>query len=728
MTAPHSQRHTPAPTSDGGTAADDTAPLAVAEWGLIVGITATTTVGCVALILAYFGALTRINLLLGLASLLIPAAYFVPRWPHGAMAARTSASWHDAGLVLILIVAGFLYTPPADYAPAFLDAGWYTNTAALVARTGGLEAQPAALQDLPPERRRLFIRTYDDLQRSIPRFPDRTDLGFFNQVFAVDLSADGVVAPYHPPFLATWIAAARLVSGSHLATYLPAIFGLLFVLAVYAASRSIFDANVGLLTATLITLSPAVVYYARTPFAEPLLGACMWAGTWALSRYAAASHLKPSSALLGVAGLALGASLLIKLEAFLVIVPVGLFWLVWHAQGRATRRQFVSFAVPFGALLGLSLFLAGTVTRPYTILNGYGVWHLLTVTLHSPTAWVAVPAVSAAAVGLLAILASPTLAAPDRAKPTPTGSVPRIPGGQPALARLLRPSASAREVLALVPLAGAGALLVVAWLSGGGSAPATWSSLVALVLFATPLGAALALIGLSRLVAFGYDRHMAFAALLCVTVGGATVLMPAVSTSVSHLYTVRRLVPVVLPCMSILAAYVIQSGLVRLDSRSPRATAIRRSAATAAIALLVFVYADAARPIVEQRELAGSSTFVAQFAERFDATDVVLFESVDRGSHVGRFAAPLWTEHQVAALQLSTTHPSQRELAAAVEQWRAADRAIYYVTQAPPPELADAQWHLIAREEWAGRTIAATLAFPPESWILPITFNIYELR
>jgi hypothetical protein len=119
---------------------------------------------------------------------------------------------------------------------------------------------------------------------------------------------------------------------------------------------------------------------------------------------------------------------------------------------------------------------------------------------------------------------------------------------------------------------------------------------------------------------------------------------------------------------------------------------------------------------------------VARLAQRFDATDVVLFESTDRGSHVGRFAAPLWAEHDVAALQLSTTHPPLRQLALAVQHWRAEGLRVYYVTQSSAPDLPDARWQLVAREEWAGRTVAATLAFPPETWMLPITFNIYGLE
>lgn len=720
---------TAAPTDHTGLADHQAAPLAVAEWVLVVGVTATVAVGCTALILAYFSALSRANLLLALAGwLTLVAAYVARRWRDGAAASRDSAighairhaGWHAAALTEVLIIAAYLYTPPADYAPAFLDAGWYTNTAALIARTGGLEAQPAALQELPPEERRLFIRTYSDFRRSIPSFPDRADLGFVDQVFAVDLTGSGSVGPYHPPFLAAALAAARLVSSPGLAQYLPAIFGLLFVLAVYAASRTIFNAAVGLLAAALVALSPAVIYYARTPFAEILLGACVWSGTWALSRYAAASRSHASPALPGVAGLALGASLLVKLEAFLLLIPVGLFWLVWCARGRATRRQVASFAVPFGALLGLSLLLAGTVTRPYTILNGYGVWQLVTRAMHSPIAFFVLPAASALAVGLLAGLASPAFAAAGR--PTLYGVVPRIAGRQ-ALAGRLRPAAAVREALGLIPLAGAGALLLVAWFAARGAASATWSSLVALVLFATPLGAALALVGLSRLVVRGFERRMLFPALLCATVGGATLLVPAVSTNLSPLYTVRRLVPVVVPCVAMLAAYAIHSGFLAV-----RARAIGRSAAIVAVALLVFTYVDAARPLIAERELAGSSAFVDQLAERFDPTAVVLFESVDRGSHVGRFAAPLWAEHQVAALQLGTSRPPQAETASAIAHWQAAGRQVYYVTQGPPPPPDDGAWRLIAREEWAGRSVAATAAFPPETWILPITFNIYESR
>jgi 4-amino-4-deoxy-L-arabinose transferase-like glycosyltransferase len=727
----------PDPHRAGGGDAATPLPLSGAEFGLAVGMTSTIVVGCVALFLAYFGVLSHASLVLALTSLLMLAlaALCVRHRPTVRRRSRSgspaalplSATWHDAGLLLILIVAGLLFTPPADYAPAFLDAGWYTNTAALIARTGSLEAQPSVLQGLPPDQRRLFIRTYHDLRRTIPSFPDRSDLGFFNQVFAVDLNTSDVVAPYHPPYLAALLGATRVLAGSRLAMYTPVVFGLLYVLAIYATGRSVFGGEVGLLAGLLAALSPAVVYYARTPFAEPLVGACIWTGAWALSRYASGRPLKSSAALLSLAGLALGTSLLVKLEACLVIVPVGLFWLVWKARGRATRRELVSFAAPFSALLGSALFLAATVTRPYTILNGHGVWNLLATALHSHAAWLALPAVSIAAVGLLAVLAYPHATASARATAAAQHHIP-VTVRLRTVAAFASSSATVRELLGLTLLLATGVLLMTAWWSARSSVSAAWSSMVALVLFATPLGAALALVGLSRLLVVGLNRRSAFVVLLGLTVAVGTVLVPAVSTSVSQLYTVRPLVPVVLPLLFILAAYALLSGLLGLGGQRTGATAARRAATTAAVALLIFSYVDALRPFVRHGELAGSSAFVARLAQRFDATDVVLFESTDRGSHVGRFAAPLWAEHDVAALQLSTTHPPLRQLALAVQHWRAEGLRVYYVTQSSAPDLPDARWQLVAREEWAGRTVAATLAFPPETWMLPITFNIYGLE
>lgn len=742
--------------------------ISLPELALMAGMAGVIVVGWVALTLAQLGRLTPTSVVVVLgaaASIIVVLALTRPmRIPHSAARITHYAiritrhtvraltwTWHDVALAALLLITAILYTPPADYAPAILDAGWYTNTGALIARTGRLTIRPPELENLSPADRRLFIRTYRDHNASMPRFPDRRDLGFYNLTFAVDLGRDGAVVPYHPPFTSVWIAILRLIGGPALGAYAAPLFGLLFVLAVYAAGRALLGPNVGLVAALLTALSPPTVYYARTPFAELLCGALIWAGVYALARYGTVSGRRPnapsphfpgsltprppgtsrtvsqhtalsstlrdratvspyprsSSPLLLFAGLAFGTALLVKIESFLLLPPIALFWLIWLRRRWATRREFAVFLMPFGTLLSHAALLYLTLLRPYTVLNGYGIWAMLVRAFSRPETWIFLTALYVASMGILV-------------------AVQR---------RWLTPLAQfwerAQPAAGLMVLASAGLVLLFVWPASQANTPSTWSSLATLGLFLTPLGLCLGIIGLSTLVADDLNRRTMFLVLLISTAGLATLLMPAISSDVSSLYTIRRQLPVVVPTLLLLTSYVTLrwAGLADGDRQSSQQLPRwRRVLVILILVLLLMNFLDTLRPLIKHQELAGSSVFTAELAQSFGPDDIVLFESADRGAHVGRFAAPLWAEHGVSAMVLSSTYPPQDRLADTIQHWQGQGRQVYFVSQSQPPPLIlpNFAWTLIDTEYWAGSTIAARLSFPPETWTIQVPFYIYE--
>ncbi|MFQ5341814.1 MAG: hypothetical protein ACE5F6_09750, partial [Anaerolineae bacterium] len=290
-----------------------------------------------------------------------------------------------------------------------------------------------------------------------------------------------------------------------------------------------------------------------------------------------------------------------------------------------------------------------------------------------------------------------------------------------------------QSAISLLILAGAGVALLLAWPATQANASSPWSALGALSLFLTPLGLCLGIVGLSTLVARDLNRRTALLAMLLGTAGLATVLMPAISSNVSYLYTIRRQLPVVVPALLLLTAYVALrwAGLSEGGTRSSHpSVGLRRGVVMLVLAFVIFNFLDAGRPLVREQELAGSSTFIAGLAERFEPRDIVLFESVDRGAHVGRFAAPLWAEHDVAAMLLSSSYPAQGRLAAVVRQWQEQGRRVFFVSQSQPPlfTLPDFKWQLVDQRVWAGSTIAAKMTFPPKTWVVEVPFYIYEIR
>ncbi len=674
--------------------------IAWADVGLRAGLLVAASVGWLGLVLAQAGRFTPLNLaaLTGLGAAIAMGTWFArhQRLPRLPMPTR-----HDVVLVGLLILAAILYTPPADYALTILDAGWYTNTGALIARTGRLTVQPEVFATLSREGRSLFVWSFRDVRRILPQFPALSDLGFYNVAFAVNLAQDGRVGPYHPPGFAVWIAIFDVLGGPRLGTYAAPLFGLLFVLAVYGAARVAFGPRTGLVAAFLTAISPPVVYYGRTPFAEIAAGALIWGGVYALTRYR--HHGTPFDAAL--AGLAFGAALLTKIESLLLLAPLTYLLITQPPSHSAIQpfffqrlRLLIPFLIPFGMLAAHAALLAATVLRPYTVLNGYGVITGLSAIVARPVTWL-----------MVAVLAV-------------TGIV------------LLRSQQRnwVRKALALGVIAGAA--IVILFRPRVADLPFALSEVM---LFLTPLGIGLAVLGAVRLIHTGLPRSATVFVVMAATMGLLTLATPMVSRDVSYLYAVRRQVPVVIPAVWVLAAYAVtENGKWKTEDRKWKmddkpSSIFRFPSSIFHLALLLVLALGLMRTnrYLPVRELAGSSAFAAGLAGRFGPEDIVLFEALGRGTHVGRFAAPLWARHGVQALVLSAAPPPTERLATVIEGWSGAGRTVFLISQSSPPnfDLLGYRWEPVGSGEWIGSMVAARRRFPPESQTLRVPFYIYEV-
>jgi len=684
----------------------DAPTTTVADVLLRAGLLTAAGVGWLGLVLAQLGRFSLRNLL---AVTLLAAVGLAGGWyrRHRRFPHLPRMSWPDVAVIGLLVLAFWLYTPPADYALAVLDAGWYANTGALIARTGRLTVRPGAFAALSAEQRRLFVWSYQDARGMLPQFPDIETLGFYDVAFATNLADDGRVGPYHPPGFSIWVAILDRLGGPRFGEYAAPLFGLLFVLAVYGAARAAFNTRVGVIAASLTAITPPVVYYSRTPFAEVAAGALIWGGVYALTRYQ-----RYGSTFDGfLAGLAFGAALHTKIESWLLLVPLTFLLAARFAQpsSHPTIQPSTRLAIllPFVPLAAHATLLGATVLRPYVVLNGYGIVGGLRNVIEHPAAGLAV-------VGLViagSILVR--LTQRENRRPALAFGILAVGGGLLLLA--------ARETAWLLPISG-------------------------LMRFLTPLGAGLAILGAVRLIGDEMPFWTRGWIIVVVLLGSSPLVAPMVTQSVSPLYAVRRQVPVVIPTLWVLAAYALAGGLftwVHHRRGCPFLGPFRGTSAGWAKALLILAEIAAALGLLlvvvihlvqvdrrlPERELAGSSAFVADLATRFRSNDVVLFEGVERGGHVGRFAAPLWARHGVQALVLAAVPPPVDRLTAAVELWEQQGRNVFLVSLSDPPPftLQRHRWELVDRLTWVGPMAAATERFPPESKLLRVPFYIYRV-
>jgi hypothetical protein len=591
-----------------------------------------------------------------------------------------SAVWWSLGAILIALLAVGRLAPAANPWPAFLDASWYLNTGARIARDGGLTSRPAALA-VPPAARPALVATFSDQQAAGLDVPADPRQGLFDVLFAVPRVGEPVVVPYHPPLFAAWVALWARVRDPQRAGNAVLPWALCYLLATGALAQAAFGPVAAALAVSFLAVGPAFIYYGATPYAETAAGALLLTGYWALTRLGAPGSGAPWALL---AGLALGSAMVMKVDVIPAVV-VALGWWVVVRRPAAGRPEALALAAGLAPPLVGGMFLALTVSRLYVGLNGGGVLRL---------GLRAAPWVLAVAVLVLALWAA---LRPHR----------RLPGGPPL-----------RQAIGLGVLLALGLATLAAVRVPAGQPPAMVSILAWLV---TPLGLWAAAGGL--VLALREEERpgpLVAAALVALP---ALLAAPVITRTLSSLYTARRLVPLAVPAVAVLS-----SGAAVLVARQEPPERWRPVAVTAGALLVLAGLASAAAPLTV-RELSGGAVIAERLARHGGPRDVWLFGSVLDGAQPGRLAAALWTLEGRPTAVIGSPEPEPAALAAALDAWRGQGRRVVFVTDPahPPPAVPGYEAAFLGEESLVTQALATSPELPPRFAPLALQFQIYEL-
>jgi 4-amino-4-deoxy-L-arabinose transferase-like glycosyltransferase len=332
-----------------------TQPIDWAEALFVSLVTLIVIVGWVGVALASLERFSLTNL--GLVLLAAAVVLWLPRrtfWRPRFLGVGRA----EIALAGLLIACGVMYFRPHEYVLGSADAGGYMNIAATVERTGRLivhdewtrflsDYSAVTLRQQPAQwltRQLQFVGWYiDDAD------PSRVIPQFF---------------PLHPVLIAVGVG----VSGVYGGLLVTPLWGVLCIAAVYFLGRRLFGPSVGLLAAAALAVTPTHIFFARYPTAEPLTLLLVFTGLLAYQ------HLRDEAqapAVWGVlAGAALGAAFLTRIDMPVVAILVGLALLFERARGR-WHRGWTMFAAVFGLFLLHTLLHAVLFAWPY-VWNTYG--------------------------------------------------------------------------------------------------------------------------------------------------------------------------------------------------------------------------------------------------------------------------------------------------------------------------------------------------------------------
>lgn len=665
---------------------------------------------------------------------------------HRALRLDWAAWWDPFTLVYIVFVLMAVWPSNTPW-PAFLDATWYVNTAARIARDGSLTFHPEALAIENAEAQQVLAATFVDERALGLPFPADPGRGFHDVVFAVPEvgGIEPAVHPYHPPFFAAglalathWLGPLRTGEG-----VLP--WALVYLLAVAAMTRAAFGSAASWLAIVIAGAGPAFAYYGANPYAEVAAGALAVAGVWCLIRLVSWRGVPEATAgphlLLALgAGLAFGLAGLAKVDLWPVAVVGALWW--WHARRRAGGwREGAAFGLGIAVPAAHFAILALTVSNFYVRLNGGGVVGRL-------RPWLPYLIALAVVLAIAGIIWLRRRSAADDWEGMLTG-----PG--------------ARRLIAIAAMLVMGAAMVAGWLAPADSPPSMVAILAWLV---TPLGLWAAVAGLV-LVLEGDDPRAGPIIALALSIVPLLLVDPVVTRSLSSLYTARRLVPVVLPLVAALAAIAAVRADKALRARHRRERAERDtggqvgtkdtgdragSSATApgcspeeligvapatgcgalllvgAFGLFWFGLAAASEHVSSEnaRDFAGGAAMAQRLAAYGEPRDVLLFASTLDGTHSGRLAAAVWTLEDRPTAVIGPPEPEGAAVAAAVDAWRAQGRRVFYVDDGHKPaiEIPGYSASEVGTESLVTQVLAPSPELPPRFAPLALDFRVMALE
>jgi hypothetical protein len=535
--------------------------------------------------------------------------------------------WEELAVAVCLL--GFaitVYYPPFEHILGGRDPGIYVNTGFHLARHGNLTFTDPVIQTVPPDERALFFPDKELEPWSLFRY----------QGFRIESPATAHIVPHGLHLYPVWMGMVSGLYQMKSGLWVTPTFALMCIAAFFLALRRLFGVETALWATGLMAVFQIQIWFARFPNAEVLVQFLYLTGI--LLFYFSEEHR--SSFAGALAGAALGATLLTRLETILFFIPIGLY-MGWKRLNRMLGKPELAFLMAFAAIAAHAALHARLVSWPYvSSIFGRHYWRWLGENL-----------------ALVALIAVAVFVLIDRL-------IVKLPVPELDEAR----SSLARHVAA-------GALLLLAFYDyfirpvwhGARTAPHDAEAFFRMGWYLYPVGLALALAGAMVLIVRS-KRSQAFFLLVGLTF--SLFFFYKARVWHDHYFAMRRYIPVILPGLFASIAVFLTSlsaGRSRWASWAPRIIG----------SLLIVVYLSDGRRLWRHEEFGGSVDFVEELGRHINDEDIVIFPRRE-GLHL--LELPLAEMQGKNVLEFYTLKPDRRLLESLLEKWHGKYEDVYFIT------------------------------------------------
>ncbi|MSQ15874.1 MAG: hypothetical protein EXR50_08435 [Dehalococcoidia bacterium] len=593
-----------------------------------------------ALLLAALSLFRPLLLVLAGVGISVGVALVVWRVVHAGISAQRLGP--ALGALGIVAVGAVLFSPPAQFILGGWDAGVYYNTGVALAETGSLTWDDELWDNLSDGGKNV-------LSDSRPRLYKYLLPGFF-------VSDSGDIESQLPMLLSIWIGILALFGGQQFALFTPSLLAVLAVFWFYLFGRYLLGSRWALVASLLLSTNAVQIWHSRQTLSEvPLQGMIFGALAAAMfflrygSSYAALS-----------AGLTLGMMPVVKTEATFVSIILILFLVAAtlsaaKPMSRGLRWSLCGYV--FGIMFSAAYYV--TVAKMY-------VFEQLAASR------------SYMVMGTVLVMFGSALSLSICRR----YDLPRLIFTQRTLAF------SAFTIFCLIVVSSAG-------LASENSATANLIGLGAALwngLFLSSLDGLLLFLGLYFIVMarpnVGRHNRPAAALLFAASIGSLLYLGIFVSYFRAKddiplfFWATRRLVPLVLPLLSLLIAF----SLCRISQNLKHRGTIF---ASLAVGLLMFSRIPDTLPVAEHTEYKGAVEQVNQLASSIAKDSVVLFDNDDLGL---RLATPFRFLHNLPSYVI-WDREDRTVLDAVVDRAGDMGKSVVYVASRPGVSFENTTGH-----------------------------------
>jgi hypothetical protein len=434
-----------------------------------------------------------------------------------ASATRIPRLAATAALIVVLVPTGVNAKYQGQHLLNNKDPAVYVITARWIAREGNLK-----------------------FDNSIAAFGQNGDLYYEAPGFYLAESHPEYAEPQFLHLLPALMAIGEWLGGLFLMFKVPALIGGMALLAVYLFATRVLGPWWAVGATAGLAVSLPAVYFSRDSYSEMLSMLFLFGGLWLLWE----ARDKGSRRLHFIAGLALGATAMARIDALFYLIPLAAYLLIGPRLASAEQPAHGGWR------------MTGPLVAGVTLTTGLG---LADVALFAPQYLDDLPQVRTIALGLAAVVgAGAALWAISRIR-----------------AVWKPPPHLKRGLVAALLVATAVILAALNW-----NRP--W-----LAWYLGTVTVAAALVGLVLLAPLGRQRRVDWyvAPFLAIFAATAMVYLYRPNVTIEHIFAIRRFLPVVLPGMLILA-FVVVDRLWRAGAARGTGIALRAGAVALAIALV----------------------------------------------------------------------------------------------------------------------------------------------